>query len=69
MFLQITLKTEYLIAHVTVKWPIIAMYALVTLVSVQITLLSECLLAHVTGKWPFPAMYALVTLQMTLNTE
>jgi hypothetical protein len=46
MSLQMALTTEWLITHITGKWPLPIMYALMSL---QFPLLSECLIAHITG--------------------
>jgi hypothetical protein len=47
MFLQITLRMEGLITHITQKWPLPSMHALMFL---QLTLLNEGLITRVTAK-------------------
>jgi hypothetical protein len=54
------------ITHITAKWPLPTMYALMPL---QITLPTEWLITHITAKWPLPTMYLLMCLQVTLITE
>jgi hypothetical protein len=54
------------IQHITGKWPLTIMHALMFL---ETTLLTEGFITYITGKWPLPTMNALMRLQMTMLPE